>query len=155
MLGRFRSWMRRRAWSDKVSAEGAGVVPAAATTPPANGAIPNRPSNLRRDRLLMAHNLLCQLWHQYAVFLTCRHYVPQRHHGVVFMHHVMAVDGVLAQPVAETEEQLHPLVGMQRSHVFAAEILGHSWRNPVAVHDLVLFQVDVDRVRPIAGEVGQ
>src|SRR6266404_7024305 len=71
------------------------------------------------------------------------------------MYHVVTVDGVLTQPVTEAEEQLYPLVGMQLGHVLAPLVNGHSWRDAVAAHDLVLFQVDMDGVRPISRKVGQ
>ncbi len=58
--------------------------------------------------------------------------LPDRHHGVVLMHHVVTVDRVLAQPVAEAEEQLHALVGMQLRHVLAAQVPGTVGGDPVA-----------------------
>src|ERR1700719_5211390 len=57
------------------------------------------------------------LRHEHIVSL--RHDVPKRHHGVVFVHHVVAVNRIFPDPVAEAEEELHPLIGMQLSHVLA------------------------------------
>src|ERR1700719_2514432 len=62
--------------------------------------------------------------------------LPQGHHGVIFMDHVVTVSGVLAQPVAEAEEQLDALVGMQLSHVLAPQVGRHGRRHPVAAQHL-------------------
>src|SRR5712692_8062188 len=91
---------------------------------------------------------------RYLHSVACRLDVPERHHGVVFVHHVMAMDGVLAQPVAEAEEEFHALVRTQLRHILAGSF-DQRRRNPVAAHNLMLFQVDVDGVRPIAGKVAE
>src|SRR5215469_4343155 len=67
----------------------------------------------------------------------------------------MAVDWVFMEPIAEAEEQLHALVGMQLGYIFTPKIRCHGWGLAVAAQDLVLLEVDVDRVGPIAGEVGE
>src|SRR5712691_7067857 len=147
------------------------VAPAALLLkmPPARGAIAVKLTNFLLERSDMTECLLSRLLarrgpraqsstllrNQYGIFLPWRHNVPERHHGVVFMHHVMAVDGVLAQPVAEAEEEFHPLVGMQLGHVLAPQVPRHGRLHPVAAHNLMLLQVDVDGVRPIAREVAQ
>src|ERR1700739_3659523 len=51
--------------------------------------------------------------------ISLRYHVPQRHNGVVLVTHVVAVDRVLTQPVAEAEEEQRALVGMQLRHVLA------------------------------------
>src|SRR5260370_22815895 len=129
MFGKCCSWMRLRAiadtvWSDvavlpAVRVPGRGSLPLAPAalmlkTQPAKGAIPSRPKTFLLDISIMAHSLLFA-WrfsrHQHRV-CAAGHNVPYSHHGVVFMHHVVAVDGVLTQPVAEAEEEQDALVGM-------------------------------------------
>src|SRR5712692_9446746 len=173
MLGKCCSWMRLRDIADTVRSEVAAAVlrpalasgraslplaPAALmlTRPPAKGAIPSRPSSFLLDTSIMAHSLLLA-WrfsrHKHRV-CAAGHNVPNPHHGVVFMHHVVAVDGILAQPVAEAEEEQDALVGMQLGHVLARP-LNQRGRHPVAGEDLVLLEVDMDRVGPIAGSIEQ
>src|SRR5499427_1092204 len=91
---------------------------------------------------------------QYSV-RPCRLDVPKRHHGVIFVHHVVTVNRIFPGPVAELEEEPHPLVGMQLSDVLARILDRERWRLPVARQDLVLFEVDVDRMGPIPAEVHQ
>src|SRR5215472_16650668 len=67
----------------------------------------------------------------------------------------MAMDRVLMQPIAEAEEQLHALVGMQLGYIFSPKIRCYGWGLAVAAQDLVLLQVYMDRVSPIAREVGE
>src|SRR5712692_5783301 len=76
---------------------------------------------------------------RYLHSVACRLDVPERHHGVVFVHHVMAMDGVLAQPVAEAEEEFHALVRTQLRHVLAGSF-DQRRRNPVAAHNLMLSE---------------
>src|SRR5258707_14611780 len=134
MLGKLCFWIRWRAWSDKVSAGGVeGVLPKAvllskpaAKGPATRGAAARGAAALRNFRLEISciiespsaphAKLVCgtpflaSLRNQHGV--SSRLDVPDGHHGVVFMDHVVAVDRVLMQPIAETEEQLHPLIGM-------------------------------------------
>src|SRR5438876_5224706 len=91
-------------------------------------------------------------WHLLSVCVSGRNDIPQSHHRVVFMHHVVAVNGVLAQPVAEAEEKQDPLVRTQLGHVLA-RLLNQRGRRAVAEEDLVLLEMDMDRVCPIAGGV--
>src|SRR5579859_858257 len=68
--------------------------------------------NIRHDRISLprpAYRWVCRaqflsvfLRHHDVVALRLN--MPDCHHGVVLMHHVMAVNWVLAQPVAEAEE---------------------------------------------------
>src|SRR5215472_11508893 len=44
---------------------------------------------------------------------------------------------------------------MQLGNIFAPEIRWYGWSLTIAAQDLVLLQVDVNRVGPIAREVGQ
>src|SRR5260370_918210 len=138
--------MRLRAVSCVTGANLPVSPPAAAVlrTPAARGAVAARLRNFRLETSGMiespfraphyhvGRSLSPLLWHQHVV--ASRLDVPQRHHGVVFMHHVMAVDRVLMQPIAEAEEQLHPLVGMQLRHVLASRFTRYCNRRPVARH---------------------
>ena len=67
----------------------------------------------------------------------------------------MAVDRVLAQPVAEAEEELHALVGMQLGNVLSGTFDRQRSAFTVAGENLVLLQVNVHRMGPISCEVGQ
>src|SRR5215813_2803670 len=67
----------------------------------------------------------------------------------------MAMNRILAQPVAEAEEKFHAFVRMQLCHVLARALDGQRRRHAVARENLVLFKMDVNGVRPIAGGVGQ
>src|ERR1700683_5401445 len=137
MLGRCCSWMRFRDLSDidnpleRVEVAPAGFVgiappkparvePAAASAPPASGAIPNSPSSFLLDTLLMALSPFALSLLRYDDVVAFRLNVPKSHHGVVFVHDIVAVDGILAQPVTEAEEELRSLVGMQLRDVLAA-----------------------------------
>jgi hypothetical protein len=107
--------------------------------PPSSGAFPGATSSRDID----------------VVFLAGWYDVPKSHHGVVLMNHVVTVEGVLAQPVAEAEEQLHAFVGMHLRHILAPQVGRQSRFHPVAAENLMLLKMDVDGVRPITGEVGQ
>src|SRR5215469_17190960 len=67
----------------------------------------------------------------------------------------MTVDRILMQPIAEAEEQLNPLVGMQLRDVLPSRVCGHGWSDSVACQDPVLLQVNVNGMRPVTGKVGQ
>src|SRR5580704_19523501 len=163
IFGKCCAWIRLRACSDSVSpVEATGcVAPAAVTKAPAKGAMPSMPSTFLLDTTFMARLSSGVLpsatssRHVDVVFLASWHEVPKSHHGVVLMNHVVTVDGVLAQPVAEAEEQLHAFVGMHLGHVLTPQVPRHGGPHPVATQNLMLLEVDVNRVRPITGEVGQ
>src|SRR5215469_2090326 len=159
-LGRCNRWIRCRAKSDTVGLEpwaGAlSLVPATAAVAPARGA-----SAVQLNSFLLVKSTIClslsaslgrvcrprmqiyvtALRHQDVVAL--RRHLPDCHHGVVLMHHVVAVDRVFAQPVAEAEEQLHPLVGVELGNVLASEVRRYGRRRPVTAQDLVLFQMNM------------
>src|SRR5580692_10374484 len=80
---------------------------------------------------------------------------PPSHHGVIFVNHVVAMQRIAAVEVAEAEEQLHPLRGLQPSHIFSGVLDLQRRRGKVPRDDLMLLEVDVDRVRPVAGDVLQ
>src|SRR5215467_4649983 len=89
----------------------------ALTAPPARGAAPSRLSIFLLDSSLIESSPYsvvpaCALWHFLGVGPGL-HHIPQAHHGVIFVHHVVAVDGVLAQPVPEAEEEQDALIGSQ------------------------------------------
>src|SRR5262249_34920016 len=65
------------------------------------------------------------------------------------------VDRVLAEPVAEAEEQQDSLVLMQLRHVLAGLLNSERRRDTVPRENLVLLQVDVYGVSPIPGGVEQ
>src|ERR1700683_5414960 len=120
--GRCRRWMRRRASSDCVGLSLAKaavpVTPTAAPAATARGAIAVQPNILLLDMSAMSSisfllpgpsvpwprnaGSSSALRHQNVVSL--KGHVPQGHHGVIFMDHVVTVDGVFAQPIAEAEE---------------------------------------------------
>src|ERR1700722_19659186 len=171
-LGKCKRWMRRRANSDCVNLP---LPPATLLTPPsatpaatATGAIAVQLNSLLLDMSAMSSVSLCASWavrpqpreqicvslrHQDVVSL--KRNVPQGHHGVIFMDYVVTVDGVFAQPVAEAEEQLHALVGMQLGNIFAPQVRRYCRSHPVAAQDPVLLQVNMDGVGPIARKVSQ
>src|SRR5579864_2456643 len=70
--------------------------------------------------------------------------VPQGHHGVIFMNYVMAMNRVLAQPIAEAEENLHSLVGVHLYYVLTSLVrgygqrVGRGQRHAVTAQNLVL-----------------
>jgi hypothetical protein len=81
------------------------------------------------------------------LYVVLRHDVPPDHHGVILMHHVVAVHDVMTQQVPEPEEHPHRLIRAQLQHVFAAGLVGLR-RDAVAVENLELLKMDVYRVRP-------
>src|SRR5262249_44646868 len=112
--------MRRRARSDSVPGprlrENLPVLAAVAAVAPARGAIAVHRNRLLLDRLfivaissllfrtkggwqLLAKQKSSALRNQYVVFLPCWHTVPESHHGVVFMDHVVTVNGIFTQPI--------------------------------------------------------
>src|ERR1700722_17351351 len=133
----------------------------------ANGAAAATPKRFRLDRFMMCLSSLSApsattlrakglnvgsvLRYQHIVASGLN--VPQSHHGVIFMHHVVAVNGVAAKPIAEAEEQEHALVGVQLGYVLSRVLGCQRVRHPVAGENLMLFQVNVDGVSPIACEV--
>src|SRR5882762_3781686 len=91
---------------------------------PAKGAIAARPRSSLLDKSCMTEDLLSVTLAS-ASSLTApsgvalRLDMPQRHHGVVFVDHVMAMDGILPEPVSEAEEQLNALVLLQLGYILA------------------------------------
>src|SRR5580658_3693870 len=81
------------------------------------------------------------------------HDVPQSHHGVILVNHVVAVDRILTHPVAEAEEELHTFVRVYLHHVLARLLDGQGRRQSVACEDLVFLQVDMDWMGPVPGQV--
>ena len=78
--------------------------------------------------------------------------MPESHHGVVFVHNVVAVNRILPDPVAEAEEELNTLVRMDLHYVLASVLFdGQCRRRTVTRKDLVFLEVDMDGVRPISG----
>src|SRR5215472_14038257 len=163
IFGRCCSWMRLRAPSCVMGANLRSPPSSAETivlrAPAAMGAAAVRLRNFRLETSGMiespfrAPHLFVQgavssllLRHQYVV--ACCLDVPQGHHGVVFVDHVMTVDRILMQPIAEAEEQLNPLVGMQLRDVLPSRVCGHGWSDSVACQDPVLLQVNVNGMRP-------
>src|ERR1700720_3086857 len=73
--------------------------------------------------------------------------VPQSHHGVVLVYDVVAVDWILADPVAEAEEELDTLVGMQLRDILSRALNGQRRSGAVTREDLVFLKVDVNGVR--------
>ena len=59
---------------------------------------------------------------RYEYVVALQRDVPEGHHRVILMHDVVTVHGILAQPVAEADKQLHPLVGMQLRDVLAPPV---------------------------------
>src|SRR5258708_7487178 len=139
MFGRCCSWMRLRALSCVTGLNDLPVSPAraavlSAPTPRGGAAGMLRNSRLEISGMIESPfraphatvwgaTLFASLRHLDVV--ACRLHVPQRHHGVVLVDHVMAVDRVLMQPIAEAEEQLHPLVGMQLRNILASLVRRH------------------------------
>src|ERR1700722_17234137 len=157
--------MRCRATSDRVgvptpvaaaTAARATLLPATSDVAPASGANAVQPSIFLLDRSPMSETPKCfvsRSRHLYVVALC--HDVPQRHHCVILVHHVVTVDRVLTRPVAEFEEQHRALVRMQLRDVLPAEIGRYAGCHAVAAENLVFLQVNVHGVRPVAGEVGE
>src|ERR1700689_566838 len=81
--------------------------------------------------------------------------VPESHHGVVFVNYVVAVNWILAHPVAEAEEDLHTFVRVYLHNVLSRVLNGQGRRQSVTREDLVLLKMNMDWVRPISREVGQ
>src|SRR5712692_8881639 len=82
---------------------------------PATGVIAAKPTSfLLKGSMRSVSFLVPVLWYQHSIALWLD--VPEPHHGVVFMHHVVTMNRVLAQPVAEAEEQEYALVGVQLRH---------------------------------------
>ena len=74
----------------------------------------------------------------------------EHHHGVVFVNHVVAVQGELAFEVAETEVHLRFHVVLQPENVFPA-FLNYSsgcWRISVDGKRLEFFEMHVDGMLP-------
>src|ERR1041384_956293 len=81
------------------------------------------------------------------------HDVPANHHGVVLMHHVVAMHHVPAEEVAEPEEAARRLVRTEAQNILAGDV-ERLRRVPVTVENLELLEMDVHRVRPASGGVG-
>src|SRR5262249_26041007 len=72
---------------------------------------------------------------------------PQRHHGVILVHYVVAMHRITPGKIAEAEEQNVGLVVVQLRNVFAGVL--HQWRwSAVARDDLVFFEMNVDGMHP-------
>src|SRR5262245_187785 len=112
--------------------------------PEAPGAIPSRVSSLLLDRSCMAISLPpfdshlrvaslrgVLLWHE-RVVSAVRIDLPTQHHRVILVNHVMAVQRVAAGPVAESEEELNPLVRTQLCHVLTRALHRERRRDTVA-----------------------
>src|SRR5215468_10883175 len=80
---------------------------------------------------------------------------PQGHHGVIFMHQVVAVHGITSQEIAEAEEDLHRLVVAKLNHVLTRFLDCQRRRSAIAGNDLVLLKVDMNRMHPASGAVDQ
>ena len=74
--------------------------------------------------------------------------VESQHHRVVFVNHVVAVHWVAPHEVAEAEEQFDVIVLSQPHDILAAP-LDCRRRVSVSADDLMLFEVNVDRVLPV------
>src|SRR5207302_466193 len=77
------------------------------------------------------------------------HHVPPEHHGVVFMHEVVAMRWVPSQEVLESHEDLYIVVRSQFYYVFPACLMSCR-RSPVSREDPECHQVNVDGVAPVA-----
>jgi len=56
-----------------------------------------------------------RLW----VSITIRLNGPERHHGVVFVNHVVAMQWISPSKVSESEENLYRLIVVEFHHIFA------------------------------------
>src|SRR5690349_6944708 len=90
----------------------AAAAPAVNAAAPASGASAVQPNSFLRDTSDMSENPPWR-FSRHQDLIALLHDVPEGHHGVVLVHHVVTMDRVLAQPVAEAEEQQHALVRMQ------------------------------------------
>src|SRR5262245_6610896 len=73
--------------------------------------------------------------------------VPQHHHHIL-MHYVVAVNGILAEEVAETNEDLDFLVRPQKEHVFLA-LLVRERRRPLPQENSEFLEMNMNGVRPL------
>src|SRR5258708_39667801 len=124
-FGKYR-WRTLSRASACVSGTKVPVAPAALRTPRAKGTVPSRLSSFRLHGSYIAQSLLSispdAIWRilrHFNVVSAIRIHFPAQHHGVVLVNHVMAVQRVAAQPVAEAEEEFHAFVRMQLHNVFA------------------------------------
>src|SRR4030095_16880232 len=74
--------------------------------------------------------------------------VKSQHHGVVFVNRVVTVHRVTSHKVTEAEIDLY-IVILAYSYDVLAPSLNKSRLVPVSLEDLVLLEVDVDRMGPI------
>src|SRR5688572_26832072 len=75
-------------------------------------------------------------------------YIPPQHHRVVLVNRVVAVHRVAPDEVSEAEEYLYIVAIAQPHHVLAPPF-DLRRQIPVALDDLVLLEVNVDRVLPV------
>ena len=74
--------------------------------------------------------------------------VKPQHHRVIFMNRVVAVHRVTAGEVAEAEVDIYIVILAEPDDVLAPS-LNQGWCVPVAAENLMLFEVNVDWVRPV------
>src|SRR5262249_49824093 len=92
------------------------------------------------------------LWIRIRVPDICN--LPYQHHGMIFMHEVVAVHRIPAEEIAEPEEKMHRVIELDPHHVFS-RCLYERRRRSVPGQDLEFFEMDVDRMLPAARAVHQ
>ena len=75
-------------------------------------------------------------------------YVEPQHHGVVLVNRVVAVHRVAPDEVSEAEEKCN-VVAISQPHDILAAPFNFNRQVPVALDDLMLFEVNVDRMLPV------
>jgi hypothetical protein len=88
------------------------------------------------------------LWRDLAVSVLLN--IPQKHHRVVFVNRVVTMQRVGAGEITEAEEELRPFVLDQSDHIFSPP-LNRTDRVTLARENLMLFEMDVNGVLPVAG----
>src|SRR5260370_24724169 len=74
-------------------------------------------------------------------------HVKPHHHSVVFMDHVVTVNGVFAKEVPRSQKDVNHLVGPEDQHVLLA-LFSSVGRLPVPQKDAKFLKLKMNRVRP-------
>ena len=96
-------------------------------------------------------------WRNWAIRRPLQHDVESSHHRVILVHHVVAVDRILAEIVSETKKDLHFFIGSEKHDVFLDLLVGKRPLNTrwlgrgdyrASQEDTELLQMDVDGMGP-------